>query len=58
MLARGDHFEVYANAGPDSAPVLLAAFERMHAFFARQVGVVPEPKRLDWRRPPGPFPPP
>jgi len=45
MLARGSHFEIYANGGPHSAPDLLAAFERMHAFFARLVGVEPDPKR-------------
>jgi len=43
-VARNSHFEVYSNAGPNSAPSLLAAFERMHAF-ARRVGVTPDPRR-------------
>src|SRR5450432_3561048 len=44
--ARSDHFEVYSNAAAGSAPSLLSAFERMYAFFARQVGVAPAPHRL------------
>lgn len=44
-LARSSHFEVYSHAGPTSAPTLLANFERMHAFFARQVGVAPDSRR-------------
>jgi tetratricopeptide (TPR) repeat protein len=44
-LARSSHFEVYTDAGPNRAPSLLADFERMHAFFARQVGAAPDPRR-------------
>ncbi|HXB68928.1 MAG TPA: tetratricopeptide repeat protein [Candidatus Acidoferrales bacterium] len=45
ILARSRHFEVYSDASPNSAPALLADFERMHAFFARQVGAAPDPRR-------------
>src|SRR5471032_2656372 len=45
-LARSRHFEVYSDAGPNQALSLLTGFERMHAFFARQVGAVPDPRRL------------
>src|SRR5438477_2233325 len=45
MLARSDHFEVYTDAGDNAARSLLAAFERMYAFFARQTGVAPSPQR-------------
>ena len=44
-LARSSHFEVYSNAGPNAALTLLADFERMHSFFARQVGAAPDPQR-------------
>ena len=44
-LARSSHFEVYSDAGPNRGPSLLAGFERMHAFFARQVGAAPDPGR-------------
>jgi tetratricopeptide (TPR) repeat protein len=44
-LARSHHFEIYSDAPASTAPSLLSAFERMYAFFARQVGVTPVPDR-------------
>lgn len=44
-LARSGHFEIYSDAAAGTAPSLLSAFERMYAFFARQVGVTPAPHR-------------
>jgi tetratricopeptide (TPR) repeat protein len=44
-LARSSHFEVYSDAGANSAPALVAAFERMYAFFERQVGAAPDAHR-------------
>jgi hypothetical protein len=44
-LARSEHFEIYSDAAAGAAPSLLSAFERMYAFFARQVGVTPAPHR-------------
>jgi tetratricopeptide (TPR) repeat protein len=39
--ARAPHFEVYSNASPETARSLAAGFERLHDFFARQLGVEP-----------------
>jgi|GEM_PF-962985 len=44
-LARSEHFEIYSDAAAGAAGSLLSAFERMYAFFARQVGVTPAPHR-------------
>jgi tetratricopeptide (TPR) repeat protein len=40
-VARAPHFRVYSDAGSDTARSLAAAFERLHDFFARQLGAVP-----------------
>jgi tetratricopeptide (TPR) repeat protein len=40
-VARAPHFHVYSNGGRDTARSLAAAFERLHDFFARQVGAEP-----------------
>jgi tetratricopeptide (TPR) repeat protein len=44
-LARSEHFEVYSNAPGDAARSLLTDFERLHAFFMRQIGVGPRAHR-------------
>lgn len=44
-LARSEHFEVYSNAPGDAARSLLTGFERLHAFFIRQIGVSPRAHR-------------
>src|SRR5207249_11853750 len=38
---RREHFEVYSNAAGDAARSLLTGFERLHAFFMRQIGLSP-----------------
>ena len=40
-LGRTSHFEIYTNAGDETARSLAAGFERLHALFARQLGVTP-----------------
>src|SRR5438132_1219703 len=40
-LARSDRFEVYSDAGANTAQSLLSAFERMRVFFDRQAGMAP-----------------
>ena len=45
MLVRSRHFEIYSDAGANPATSLAAGFERMHAFFERQVGATPDPRR-------------
>src|SRR5438094_6836831 len=44
-LARSEHFEVYSNAAGDAARSLLTGFERLHAFFTRQIGIRPSAHR-------------
>ena len=41
MIAPAPHFEVYSNAGAEATRALASGFERLHAFFARQLGVAP-----------------
>jgi hypothetical protein len=40
-LVRAPHFEIYSNASEDTARSLAGDFERLHSFFARQLGVTP-----------------
>src|SRR5438270_8454268 len=40
-VARSDHFEVWADGGPETARVLNDSLERLHTFFVRQIGVGP-----------------
>jgi tetratricopeptide (TPR) repeat protein len=41
IVARSPHFEVYSNGGGETARSLAGGFERLHDFFARQLGVAP-----------------
>ena len=43
--AKTAHFDIYSNSGPDSAHALAASFERLRAFFVRQVDLSPRPQR-------------
>ena len=50
--ARNAHFEVYSQAGEDSARSVLLGFERLRAFFKQQTGI---PQQTAWQvdnRPP------
>src|SRR4051812_6867620 len=40
-LARSDHFEVWSDAGAETARLLDAGLERLHSFLVRQIGVSP-----------------
>src|SRR5215510_8657920 len=42
--ASSEHFEVYTTAGGGTARGALTYFERIHAFFAEQLGVSPKQK--------------
>jgi tetratricopeptide (TPR) repeat protein len=41
VVARAPHFAVYSDAGEETARSLAQSFERLHGFFARQLGIVP-----------------
>jgi tetratricopeptide (TPR) repeat protein len=41
IVARAPHFSVYSDGGAETARSLAAGFERLHEFFARQLGVTP-----------------
>jgi hypothetical protein len=41
VVARAPHFQVYSDGGADTARSLATGFERLHDFFARQIGVAP-----------------
>src|SRR5215831_9876130 len=40
-LVPAPHFQVYSDAGAEATRELAAGFERLHSFFARQLGVAP-----------------
>ena len=42
VVARAPHFHVYSDGGADTARSLAGGFERLHDFFARQLGVAPQ----------------
>jgi hypothetical protein len=44
--ASSEHFEVYTTAGAGTARQSLAYFERIHTFFAHQLGLNPDQKAL------------
>ncbi|HJZ99736.1 MAG TPA: hypothetical protein VKE70_24675 [Candidatus Solibacter sp.] len=41
VVARAPHFAVYSDAGEETARSLAQSFERLHGFFARQLGIAP-----------------
>jgi tetratricopeptide (TPR) repeat protein len=43
ILARTAHFELWSDAGEDTARTLAAGLERLQAFFTREIGVGPRP---------------
>src|SRR4051794_31842969 len=45
IAAHSSHFEVFSDAGADSARGLAEGLERLHSFFARQLGMTAEPRR-------------
>src|SRR4051812_31238545 len=45
IRATAPHFDVYSDASPDSARALATAFERLRAFFIRQVNLDGAPAR-------------
>src|SRR5260370_9664739 len=52
-LARSDHFEVYSDAGPDTARSALTCFEQIRAFFEQQTNLPlanRPPVRVVWFR--------
>ena len=44
-VVRSPHFSVYSDASPETARALAATLERLHAFFARTIGLTPPPHR-------------
>src|SRR4051794_22350342 len=44
-VAHTPHFEVYSDAGSETARSLAAGLERLHAFFSRQIGLTPPVQR-------------
>jgi tetratricopeptide (TPR) repeat protein len=43
--ARSPHFEVFTDAGVETARSLALGLERLHSFFIRQIGLSPPPQR-------------